>query len=427
MPCTVGGIEFPGGIEVPDLDGCNQSLCVNGKPWLHTLLACPSMFQACIVNGVTYENGASNVPDPASCNCCSCVDGRVTHCTSEQCALPAPCDFGVAHYQDGHGFTTREGSFACTCKAGKFECGPAYTSDASLKPNERPATCSVPEDLVGPAPSLLRPGPEQMRAAELDLPESIDPRWVDEDLAMIRSLHHALPPEPNPREWLSLIPKLHASKAIDLGFGLERIEAGMLGRYGNCALRLVLFNSDLVELRVECSFGRWDVLGSGLTRAFGPAFELAANGDRGEAKLSFASGQGQQAARAALETVLGTPSNVRVPLELASAYEILTSTFSRLALGTACETNGGAPTGRSEVMSLARAKRYDLLRNVLRGACPEGRLYAAWALETAKALAWSDRAVVEQLGRSPLEVMVCRGYWFHRVGSPRAVEFLRED
>jgi hypothetical protein len=219
---------------------------------------------------------------------------------------------------------------------------------------------------------------------------------------------------------------VHASKNIDLGFGLERIEAGMLGRYGNCALRMVLFNSDLVELRVECSFERWDVLGSGLARAFGPAFELEANGERGEAKLSFVSGQGRQAARAALDTALGTRSNVSVPPELASAYEILTSPFSRLALGASCATNGGAPAGRNEATSLARAKRYELLRNVLRGASPEGRLYAAWALDNAKALVWNDRAVVEQLARSPLEVTICRGYWFHRVGSPRAMELLHE-
>ncbi len=47
---------------------------------------------ACEVRGVLYENGSS-VPDPNSCNQCSCVDGEITGCTEIACPVVViePC------------------------------------------------------------------------------------------------------------------------------------------------------------------------------------------------------------------------------------------------------------------------------------------------------------------------------------------------
>lgn len=42
----------------------------------------------CIVGGQIYTDGASNVPDPFSCNTCTCQDGEITGCTEMACPNP---------------------------------------------------------------------------------------------------------------------------------------------------------------------------------------------------------------------------------------------------------------------------------------------------------------------------------------------------
>lgn len=49
---------------------------------------------SCVVDGVTYPDGATDVPDPQSCNTCSCENGVVTTCTEIHC--PTSCDEGFS-------------------------------------------------------------------------------------------------------------------------------------------------------------------------------------------------------------------------------------------------------------------------------------------------------------------------------------------
>jgi hypothetical protein len=44
---------------------------------------------SCKVNGIVYPSGSSNLPDPFSCNTCSCLDGQLS-CTDIACPLPCP-------------------------------------------------------------------------------------------------------------------------------------------------------------------------------------------------------------------------------------------------------------------------------------------------------------------------------------------------
>lgn len=49
--------------------------------------------QSCVVGEITYPHGASGVPDPGSCNTCSCNDGSITGCTKLNC--PVACEDGL--------------------------------------------------------------------------------------------------------------------------------------------------------------------------------------------------------------------------------------------------------------------------------------------------------------------------------------------
>jgi hypothetical protein len=57
---------------------------------------------ACKVGGIVYPSGASNIPDPVSCNTCECSDGQLG-CTLIGCSMPCPTDsvFGTQCAQCG--------------------------------------------------------------------------------------------------------------------------------------------------------------------------------------------------------------------------------------------------------------------------------------------------------------------------------------
>ncbi len=60
------------------IDECIEEICGSPEePW-----------DSCIVGGQVYADGASNVPDPFSCNTCSCQAGRITVCTEMYCPNP---------------------------------------------------------------------------------------------------------------------------------------------------------------------------------------------------------------------------------------------------------------------------------------------------------------------------------------------------
>ena len=49
----------------------------------------PAPGPACKVNGVVYPDGASNIPDPVSCNTCVCQAGELA-CDNQLCPKPCP-------------------------------------------------------------------------------------------------------------------------------------------------------------------------------------------------------------------------------------------------------------------------------------------------------------------------------------------------
>ncbi len=311
---------------------------------------------------------------------------------------------------------------APSCKS-----SPQSKAKLSSAPHAVSAKPPLPEGIVGPDRGELRPGSEPLRAAELELAKDLHADWVDDDLAMVWNLRRRLPPEAHAGEWLARLPKAVLEPTRDLGFGARWIDARMPAGYASCSHELLLFHEELVEHHVRCSFERWDALGAALARALGPAFTVELDGTRADAKLSFVVPRAQQSLRSALELALGPQRVVSIPAELAGSYERLSSRSSKLALGNACSEDGSPAPGRTDALSLVHARRFDLLRNVLRGGNPEGRLYAAWVLEAANALEPADQAIAEKLAKLPIEIKTCRGCIFGFEPSGEAAKLLRTE
>ena len=114
----------------------------------------------------------------------------------------------------------------------------------------------------------------------------------------------------------------------------------------------------------------------------------------------FTSWGAKAGATEARERVVGVAYHEPASPELLTAYDRLASPFEQLVVW-----RGGAG-GDEEVATLESAKRYDLLRSLLRGPNPEGRALAALALKEAGAITPADRRTVEVLARSPLAIAV---------------------
>jgi hypothetical protein len=79
-----------------------------------------------------------------------------------------------------------------------------------------------------------------------------------------------------------------------------------------------------------------------------------------------------------------------------------------LAVGTKCGEGGEPPAGAEEVRALRSSRRFDLLRNVLRGPNPEARVYALKVLRQMEVSA-GDRTAIEAVSALPVKITTCSG------------------
>ena len=99
---------------------------------------------------------------------------------------------------------------------------------------------------------------------------------------------------------------------------------------------------------------------------------------------------------------------IAIPERLADDYHGLTSPVSDLYFGDYCDELELWMPGREAAARLARDKRWDLLRRVLRNVNPEGRIYAAEALMSGDANE-VDLEFIDKLRRSPVLINACNG------------------
>ena len=106
---------------------------------------------------------------------------------------------------------------------------------------------------------------------------------------------------------------------------------------------------------------------------------------------------------------LGAPEKVSAQDDILDAYHKLMSPHESYEVGRACGAGGNRPRGHVAMSSLVEAKRSDLLRNVLRGPNPEGRVFAGIGLEQLDLLSEADLKTVVVLMNTPVRINSCRG------------------
>lgn len=249
-----------------------------------------------------------------------------------------------------------------------------------------------------------------------DEPRKIDNQeWIARDVAVAKKIVATIPPSPKitAKEWLALLAP-NRSEPHDLGFGATRHEIALYGGYTTTWVTVVTFLDALVSITVwnPLSDDEVPVLGATLSPIWSKIAALQQNTFRYEYR-SPENRTALDAARArALPPIM--KDTVTIPEEYRTAYELLTAPAADLAFGDMCGYAGTPPAGRQEIEQLVTGKQVVLIRSVLRGANPVGRVYAAaalqsWAHRDGTALDAADARVIEQIRALPLEITACSG------------------
>lgn len=168
-------------------------------------------------------------------------------------------------------------------------------------------------------------------------------------------------------------PELQEQRPRDLGFRLRRVDFNGDGQF--LIVTAVVLDGTVLYVQGVAGSAKWK-------RAFDRARLLQ--------HLSVASGA----------------RNVEVPAALAAAYERLFFPYDELMIGWNCGWTRKPAPGRTEIEQLVRARRFDLIENILRGGNPEGRVYAAQVLDE-RELTRDVRSLVDAVFASPLRVRHC--------------------
>jgi len=106
----------------------------------------------------------------------------------------------------------------------------------------------------------------------------------------------------------------------------------------------------------------------------------------------------------------------KVPKALRSSYELLISPNGSLEIGSQCGFAGKTMEGLVAIRKLAKARRIDLIRNVLSGPNPGGRVYAAQALleleRRGSNINAGDKEKIRKITSSKITLTVCYGCLF---------------
>jgi hypothetical protein len=196
----------------------------------------------------------------------------------------------------------------------------------------------------------------------------------------------------------------------EIGFGARRVFMQNRGYW----ITAVGFENRIIALNVNCSGSSPD---APVEVSVKRAILNASLPDAGN-KLcyyDYVDKEGLAHLQSAITAKLGEQKEEKAETdEIARAYQTLMSPFEHLTFGKMCWEGAEKPNGRREMEKLVQADRIDLLRNALRSANPEGRVYAAEGLlalaqHTGKPLEPSDKTAIDEIRDSPVLIEACSG------------------
>jgi hypothetical protein len=304
--------------------------------------------------------------------------------------------------------------FAAACSPG----APAPTPSKPAGPTVSPLAPPAHAEFVGPAELDMQPGSRPLDLSARAFPADVERERLEKDVALIWRVRSLLPPaSTSASELLRALGAEKVKDESDFGFGVRSQSASIEGGYVTCGVALGTHDDALEGLQLTCTARLHDtpeVVLATLKEALGPAFTVQSVPVYFMASVEYTRAS-EHAARALLDQTLGPLDPIaedKLTAEVLAAYRRLMSPVESLVVGYECGIVGTTPPGAAAEFTLQSEKRVDLLRNVLRGPNPGGRMYAFRALTRLKALRAEDEAVVKALSSTETPVQTCHGCMF---------------
>lgn len=247
----------------------------------------------------------------------------------------------------------------------------------------------------------------------MEVPASIERDRIDRDAALLIRYASVFP--------LGRVDRLEAAftgenakcTARDQGFGITSHYCTVGGGYASCRVSGASAEGRMFEAQASCRISekRWDTLepiyGKVLEATLVPK-GFSRNGHH--SGLAFRDEAHAERAQAMVSTKLSQKQSGTVPPpELEKAFSLLTSPWQTLTVGTACGAAGSPPLGNGEMQALVKGGRADLLRDVLRGMNPAGRLYGYIGLRLLGENTAGDDATYDDLSKLDVKIDTCGG------------------
>jgi hypothetical protein len=212
-------------------------------------------------------------------------------------------------------------------------------------------------------------------------------------------------------EITALDPKNLTSRSM--GFGTAVTRGFVAGRLGNAIFAVVGHEGVVVqaEIKVILHASTPRSVSTWTASALGSDFDA-----KDERSLVYQWTDPEGVARmddARARALGGAPTAVDVPAELADAYAHLISRFGG-EVGSACGAAGSPTETHRAFVQIDRSDDLGLMRAILRGPSPEGRIYAAKALlrrtaEGTLALTPEDEAAIAVIRDLDVPIRSCAG------------------
>jgi hypothetical protein len=240
--------------------------------------------------------------------------------------------------------------------------------------------------------------------------EQINQDLLNSDVAMIHrtksSLDASSAQGADFDNFLKLLSPSDVRDNRDLGCGIRQFRMACYGGYTTIWVNAAAIDKKLVAL--ECvqsgSSSTWSRIEPDLEKAWGKA-PLK----KDDSSITISTFVDRKLIDAATSREFGVVKVATPPAPLDEPFSFLMSPLEETHVGEVCYYEGTKPAGRKALEKLVDAGRFDLIRAVLRGPSPEGRAYAALALNRDSKATPEDLAVEDKLKKLNIKIAVCHG------------------
>ena len=247
--------------------------------------------------------------------------------------------------------------------------------------------------------------------------KSLNPEWLHNDLQGIGIVLRTIPKDDHNRveDLKRSIKGEWTIEDDDLGFGARKLSYSKGFGYTSIYVDVVSFNGEIGFYEISFSKpNEWPLMRKKIIKTWnsqgGPPFK------EDEDKFFFQKRFHRvfDLYYKAVAEQLGAMRSVRVPSELRVAYDYLISPLNNSTVGNgSCGLDGPILEGRRSIDLLAKAKRVDLIENVLRGYNPGGRIFAAITLLKMKEMGLDldpeTTGTIEKVGALDIPIAACAG------------------